>query len=149
MPATLSPLPDASIEAILPALQGALDSLSTLYAAAKLAHWNVRGPHRAPLHKLFGHVADAAQEHTDIIAERLMQLGGIVAPSSCDAPPVKDTDGLVICETLAQQIGQALLDLNDVRDITNEQGDLDSLDILTAATRPLEKHGANVLAYLG
>ena len=45
-----------------------------LYLAAKQAHWIVRGPHFAPLHQLFGEVADSAQEAADTIAERIAQL---------------------------------------------------------------------------
>lgn len=133
---------------MVPALQASVDTLTTLYASAKLAHWNVRGPLRMPLHKLFGHLADAVNEHTDSIAERLMQLGGVVASSSCDVPPVKDLDGLAICRVLAPQIGEALSTLYDARDVMNDAGDLDSVDILTQATRAIEKIGADVLAHV-
>ena len=45
-----------------------------LRLAAKQAHWNVRGPNFIGLHELFDKVADAADEATDLIAERLVQV---------------------------------------------------------------------------
>src|SRR5881397_1075067 len=43
---------------------------------AKQAHWNVKGPGFIALHKLFDEVVDAAEEYMDLIAERIVQLGG-------------------------------------------------------------------------
>src|ERR1700760_233395 len=43
----------------------------------KQAHWNVKGPHFIALHELFDKVAEEIDEYTDMIAERIMQLGGV------------------------------------------------------------------------
>src|SRR5580700_4393753 len=48
-----------------------------LQTQAKQAHWNVKGPHFIGLHKLFDDVSDAVLEYTDLIAERIVQLGGV------------------------------------------------------------------------
>src|SRR5438067_11166777 len=43
---------------------------------AKPAHWNVKGPNFIALHKLFDEIVDAAEEYMDLLAERVVQLGG-------------------------------------------------------------------------
>src|SRR5437764_14180069 len=43
----------------------------------KQAHWNVKGPHFIGLHELFDKVNEAVASYVDLIAERVVQLGGI------------------------------------------------------------------------
>src|SRR5574340_313761 len=43
----------------------------------KQAHWNVKGPSFIGLHKLFDKVDEAVESYVDMIAERIVQLGGI------------------------------------------------------------------------
>ena len=49
-----------------------------LHTQVKHAHWNVKGPEFIALHKLFDETSDAVVEYVDIIAERAVQLGGVV-----------------------------------------------------------------------
>lgn len=42
----------------------------------KQAHWNVKGPNFIALHELFDKVAEAVESYVDLIAERIVQLGG-------------------------------------------------------------------------
>src|SRR2546426_5062561 len=43
----------------------------------KQAHWNVKGPHFIELHELFDQIDEAVESYVDLIAERIVQLGGI------------------------------------------------------------------------
>ena len=43
----------------------------------KQAHWNVKGPHFIGLHELFDQIDEAVEAYVDLIAERVVQLGGI------------------------------------------------------------------------
>src|SRR5712672_2766648 len=43
----------------------------------KQAHWNVKGPHFIGLHELFDQIDEAVESYVDLIAERIVQLGGI------------------------------------------------------------------------
>src|SRR6266581_1418302 len=43
----------------------------------KQAHWNVKGPHFIGLHELFDKIAEEVESYVDLIAERIVQLGGI------------------------------------------------------------------------
>jgi starvation-inducible DNA-binding protein len=47
-----------------------------LHAQVKQAHWNVRGPTFIAIDELFDKVADAVEEYSDKIAERVGTLGG-------------------------------------------------------------------------
>ena len=49
-----------------------------LQTQTKQAHWNVKGPHFIALHELFDKVNQDVEEYVDLIAERGVQLGGIV-----------------------------------------------------------------------
>src|SRR4051795_13494594 len=48
-----------------------------LQTQCKQAHWNVKGPSFIALHKLFDEVNEDVEEYVDLIAERVVQLGGI------------------------------------------------------------------------
>ena len=43
----------------------------------KQAHWNVKGPHFIGLHELFDQIDEEVEYYVDMIAERIVQLGGI------------------------------------------------------------------------
>ena len=43
----------------------------------KQAHWNVKGPSFIALHELFDKVSEAVEDYVDLIAERIVQLGGV------------------------------------------------------------------------
>ena len=47
-----------------------------LHRQAKQAHWNVGGPAFTALHELFDRIATAADKDADLLAERLVALGG-------------------------------------------------------------------------
>jgi len=62
---------------MIPILNARLADTIDLLHQAKQAHWNVKGRNFIALHKLFDEIAEAADEHMDLIAERAVQLGGI------------------------------------------------------------------------
>ncbi|MBP9903018.1 MAG: DNA starvation/stationary phase protection protein Dps, partial [Verrucomicrobia bacterium] len=54
-----------------------LASAVDLQMQMKQAHWNVKGPSFIGLHQLFDQVHEAVASYVDMIAERIVQLGGI------------------------------------------------------------------------
>src|SRR2546423_7547589 len=56
--------------------QGLADAVD-LQMQIKQAHWNVKGPHFIGLHELFDQIEEAVESYVDLIAERIVQLGGI------------------------------------------------------------------------
>jgi starvation-inducible DNA-binding protein len=51
------------------------DSIDLMHQA-KQAHWHVKRPSFIALHKLFDDVVDAAEDSMDLLAERVVQVGG-------------------------------------------------------------------------
>ncbi len=51
------------------------DSIDRMHQA-KQAHWHVKGPSFMALHTLFDEVVDAAEDSMDLLAERVVQVGG-------------------------------------------------------------------------
>jgi len=47
-----------------------------LQLQSRQAYWNVKGPNFLSLRELFDKVAEEVEEYADLIAERLVQLGG-------------------------------------------------------------------------
>ena len=48
-----------------------------LQTQCKQAHWNVKGPSFIGLHKLFDDINTDVEEYVDLLAERVVQLGGV------------------------------------------------------------------------
>jgi starvation-inducible DNA-binding protein len=48
-----------------------------LETQCKQAHWNVKGPSFIALHKLFDEINEGVEGYVDLLAERIVQLGGI------------------------------------------------------------------------
>src|SRR5262245_23593741 len=53
-----------------------LADMVDLFNQTKYAHWNVKGPGFIALHELFDDVAERVEEHCDLMAERVVALGG-------------------------------------------------------------------------
>ena len=73
---TQNDLPAQTRTSMIPILNARLADTIDLLHQAKQAHWNVKGRNFIALHKLFDEIAEAADEHMDLIAERAVQLGG-------------------------------------------------------------------------
>ena|GEM_PF-867910 len=58
-------------------LQDRLADSIDLQTQAKQAHWNVKGPSFIALHELFDKIAEESEEYPDLIAERIVQFGGV------------------------------------------------------------------------
>jgi len=83
MTSTMKPqsLPAEALDAgrraeIISGLNASLANLVDLGAAAKQAHWNVRGPNFQGLHELFDTIAAEVRSYSDLVAERAVTLGG-------------------------------------------------------------------------
>src|ERR1700683_2188864 len=107
---TMNDLPKpARIELIKLMNQRLADAID-LQTQMKQAHWNVKGPSFIALHELFDEVDEAVESYVDLIAERIVQLGGIaegtarVAASRTRLPeyPLAIAEGMAHVEALAR-----------------------------------------------
>ena len=74
---TKNDLPESTRTEVVSLLNQRLADAIDLQTQCKQAHWNVKGPDFIALHKLFDEINEAVEEYVDLIAERIMQLGGI------------------------------------------------------------------------
>ena len=69
-------LPEKERIELIALLNKSLAGTTDLQMQLKQAHWNVKGKQFIALHKLFDELAEEIEGHVDVIAERIMSLGG-------------------------------------------------------------------------
>src|ERR1700676_5546399 len=79
---TQNDLTEATRQNVVDLLQKRLADGIDLQTQTKQAHWNVKGPHFIALHELFDKVNQDIEDYVDLIAERAVQLGGVVEGSA-------------------------------------------------------------------
>jgi starvation-inducible DNA-binding protein len=144
---TKNPLPietrARSVELLNHRLADSLD----LQSQCKQAHWNVKGPHFIGLHKLFDEIYEATEEYIDLIAERIVQLGGIAegtvrvagARSSLREYPLVISSGDEHVAALSDALGQFSGKAREAIDELEDLEDPDSMDILTEVSRGIDQ----------
>ena len=63
--------------ALISLMNQRLADVVDLQTQMKQAHWNVKGPNFIALHELFDKIAEESEEYPDLIAERIVQFGGV------------------------------------------------------------------------
>jgi starvation-inducible DNA-binding protein len=127
------------IELLAPRLADAID----LQHQAKQAHWNVKGPNFIALHELFDDVAEDAEKYVDLIAERIVQLGGIAEGTiqavskrtTLEPYPLAIADGLEHVRALASRLAAFAKAAREMIDRADELDDLVTADIFTDVAR--------------
>ncbi|MGE5803945.1 MAG: DNA starvation/stationary phase protection protein Dps [Gemmatimonadota bacterium] len=118
-----------------------------LQTQCKQAHWNVKGPSFIGLHKLFDDVNEDVESYVDLIAERVVQLGG-VAEGTIGAVETRSKlpDYPIGIATGAEHVAalsDALSGFGRAARITieemNELEDSGSADVLTEISRGVDK----------
>jgi starvation-inducible DNA-binding protein len=118
-----------------------------LGAAAKQAHWNVKGPHFMSLHGLFDSVHGSVAEHVDNLAERITALGGTALGtlqaasrgSALQPYPEQLRDGEAHVAALADRLADFAARVRKSIGQAGEQGDEGTADLLTGISRELDK----------
>ncbi len=144
---TRNDIPAAKRTKVIDLLDKLLADAADLKSQAKQAHWNVKGENFISLHELFDQVATAAEEAIDLIAERIVQLGGeaegtvriAARKSRLKEYPLTAADGLEHAAALSAAI--AAFNENGRRNIDDSAGygDAVTADLLTEVTRGLDK----------
>ncbi|MGG5818387.1 DNA starvation/stationary phase protection protein Dps [Falsiroseomonas sp. HW251] len=145
--ATRNDLADNAKKTSIGVLQGCLTDGVDLYNATRQAHWNVKGPSFGSLHLLFEGFYTTLAEDIDLLAERIVQLGGTangtsqtVAQGTRLAPyPTALKDGMGHVKELADRYATVAKALREGIDATDEAGDADTADILTGVSKNTDK----------
>ena len=142
----ITPCPHTRVQVIALLNQRLADCID-LQAQSKQAHWNVKGPTFIALHKLFDEIYADVTNYVDLIAERIVQLGGIaegtvgvVAERSTlvDYPLALSRGAehvAALSDALAGFGRSARIGIEEM----NELEDADSADILTEISRGVDK----------
>src|SRR5436305_990663 len=113
----------------------------------KQAHWNVKGPHFIGLHKLFDDIDEAVESYVDLIAERIVQLGGIAEGtvrvaaqrSRLEEYPLAIADGAAHVEAVVKSLSTFGRAARMTIDETEALDDKDSADLFTEVSRGIDK----------
>lgn len=140
-------LEDNTKKTAIQVLQSCLTSSIDLYNTTRQAHWNVKGHNFHGLHLMFETFYGTIETDIDEIAERLVQLGGTAVGISQDVAaktplPAYPTDiklGQDHVAALIERYSMVAKATREGIDQTDEAGDADTADLLTAVSRNLDK----------
>ncbi len=118
-----------------------------LQTQLKQAHWNVKGPHFIGLHELFDKIAEDVESYVDMIAERIVQLGGVAegtvrlaaARSRLEEYPLMIGDGSAHVEAVAKALSAFGREARGSIDEANALDDADTADLFTEVSRGIDK----------
>ena len=122
----------------------------------KQAHWNLKGPDFIAIHEMLDPMRATIDLHVDTIAERIAQLDGIALGTSqvvakgttLASYPTDITRVDDHLAALAERYASLANQVREDIDATDEAGDADAADILTAFSRDLDKNLWFIKAHL-
>jgi len=144
---TKNDLPEATRREAIALLNQRLAECIDLKAQCKQAHWNVKGPSFIALHKLFDDVAGDVENYSDLLAERVVQLGGIAEGtvgvvaerSSLIDYPLAISTGAEHVAALSDALSEFGRNVRVGIEEMNDLEDAGSADILTEVSRGIDK----------
>jgi starvation-inducible DNA-binding protein len=124
-----------------------LASAVDLQMQTKQAHWNVKGPSFIGLHELFDKVDEAVESYVDMIAERIVQLGGVAEGTVRVAAtrtrlaeyPLQLAEGMAHVEAVARALSTFGAEARTTIDEANALDDADTADLFTEVSRGIDK----------
>jgi len=118
-----------------------------LQLQSRQTYWNVKGPHFMALRELFDKVAQGVEEYTNLIAENIVQLGGlaegtahaVARRSSLDEYVLATADGKGHIDALATKLTAFGKHVRYASEQANELKDTDTADLFTDIARGIDK----------
>src|SRR6266567_5078107 len=144
---TKNDLPESIRVEVIPLLNQRLAECIDLQTQCKQAHWNVKGPSFIGLHKLFDEINESVEGYVDLIAERIVQLGGIAEgtigavegrSTLVDYPLTVSTGAehvAALSDALAGFARAARVGIEEMQELK----DADSADMLTDGSRGVDQ----------
>ena len=140
-------LPEEQQTKLIELLNRRLADTIDLQLQSRQAYWNVKGPHFMALRELFDKVSQGVEEYANLIAEHIVQLGGIAEGtaqavarrSSLDEYWLSSADG----QGHINAISTTLIAFGKHARYASEQAtelkDTDTADIFTEIARGIDK----------
>jgi|SRR5579859_1084538 len=140
-------LPDEQQARLIDLLNRRLADAIDLQLQSRQAYWNVKGPHFMALRELFDQVAKGVEEHANLIAEHIVQLGGmaegtahaVASRSSLDEYLLATADGNGHINALTATLAAFGKHLRYASAQATELKDADTADIFTEIARGIDK----------
>lgn len=147
MYATKNDLPEARRQQMIELCNARLAEAIDLQTQTKQAHWNVKGPHFIALHELFDKVNQDVEDYVDLIAERAVQLGGVVEGtarsvarrSALPEYPLKGGTGRQHVDALSSALAAFGKLVRGAIEQSDRAGDNDTNDIFIEISRGVDK----------
>jgi len=144
---TKNHLPEKTRVAVIEVLSACLADAVDLQTQSKQAHWNVKGPNFIALHELFDKVNEDVEDYVDLLAERIVQLGGTADGGVRTAAkrsrlaeyPGRATIGRDHVEALSSALALFAKSVRAAIDSSDSSGDKDTADIFTEISRGVDK----------
>ena len=132
---------------VIEILNARLADAVDLKTQVKHAHWNVKGLQFFQLHELFDSIASHLEDQSDLIAERVTQLGGVANGTARQAAAdssIKEYDYNAVKgeEHVKAPVKRLATLANAARtaiDETDKLGDKATADLFTEVTRAADK----------
>lgn len=129
---------------------------NVLYVKLHNYHWNVKGANFFTLHAKFEELYNEASIHIDELAERVLIIGGkplATMREYLDTSAINEAKKVAKSEEMVQDIihdyHYLIEELRDGMDITEQENDSVTHDMLLAIREQLAKHVWMLKAYLG
>lgn len=153
---TQNSLPEEQRAKLVELLNRRLADSIDLMLQVRQAHWNVKGPHFMTLHELFGQIAHGVEGYVDLLAERVVQLGGtaegtaylVTRRTALARYPLAIADGNGHIEALATVLASFGKHIRYAIEQATELIDADSANLLTEISRGIDRWLRLVEAHL-
>jgi starvation-inducible DNA-binding protein len=124
-----------------------LASAIDLQIQLKQAHWNVKGPNFIGLHELFDKVHESVEGYVDLIAERIVALGGIAegtirvaaSRSELDEYPLTISEGVAHVDAVSTALATFGQEVRLTIDEAEGLDDADTADLFTQISRGIDQ----------
>ena len=144
---TKNDLPEQTRTRVIELCNARLADSIDLQTQMKQAHWNVKGPNFIALHELFDKINEDVEDYVDLIAERVVQLGGtalgtarsIVQRSQQKEYPLNIANGRDHVEAVSSALATFGKAARQAIDSSDEMRDKDTADIFTEVSRGVDK----------
>ena len=148
---------DNSKKALADALNGLLADYYALYLKTKNFHWHVTGPHFREYHLLFDEQATELIATTDLVAERVRELGqdtltsigAIAAKQQINDHDSTSTDAPKMLKELHADNETLIKALKDAKDLADKAGDNATDGLLDDWTDQAEQRAWFLAATIG
>jgi len=132
---------------VIEILNARLADAIDVFTQVKHAHWNVKGMQFFQLHELFDDIAEHVEDQSDLIAERLVQLGGVAHGTArlvAHNSSIKEYDlnavsGQEHVRALVKSLSTLANASRKAIDDTGKLGDQATADVFTEVTRAADK----------